>query len=719
MKKRFLSRLVALVSVVSLSFNLIFPPVSNAFAVSSSAVVTAVTGTAVKAGTTILSSGGGQIVGYCAGGVAVGAETFHATMSFLANVLIACGMVGSVNNDIENLNVVRDFKKKNDLGMASMFEVYQLRKLEFAGQEYDVFDFGPAAQEYLLSYFYEKPANIDGKTINVYPNAIYEDMTIDTGYAVSDVGGLSPLLPYNPETGVVSLCNINVDEIMSVKGLTSGYGTTYPFTWHYEEEDRFYIPRVTSNTRTDLTTGYYNSELWRSYEPFARFVDLNPITQIFKLPSDLTAENDSAIDTWQELTEDTGGIEFKIFDDEDCPTWYLYCSAVGSSSSGSLDMAIKTTCTDCDLNYDFNNSTYQPERTIGDLQYYPIDLYLGFGPTFTKSNSNYVLDSMKFRFYAPDTYSTTSNLATMYSSSDDSVKFSNLCNNCNTYFRNKFLVYDAENTRMVPKLGTYGYTRDYQSKTGEWNIPDFKEEGSDWAIFVPSGSTYADVLNGNASMEWVNLNAITYTDLGVPDSTQFGEVEYIENTGTIGGSEVVPPSDTPGGDSESDSALIEQLEEWILGGITFTPDMFNNLSVGATGAFSSMSDAISYGTFTGIQMSQYSDILSALQQGLNPSASGSVSPNVPNNPNLFDLILILWDVLLACIRLVCRALVFIATLSAIPVSTSLLNSHIILGIDYFRSLSFGVMNLYDLVIWFCGIMFGIKVVKFIRNHYHV
>lgn len=82
-----------------------------------------------------------------------------------------------------------------------------------------------------------------------------------------------------------------------------------------------------------------------------------------------------------------------------------------------------------------------------------------------------------------------------------------------------------------------------------------------------------------------------------------------------------------------------------------------------------------------------------------------------------DLFLIFLDVLLACIALVIRACIYLATIVTIPADASLLNSHTISGIDFFKNQNIPVLNIsvWNLFSGFMTLIISLSVVKKVRR----
>lgn len=87
-------------------------------------------------------------------------------------------------------------------------------------------------------------------------------------------------------------------------------------------------------------------------------------------------------------------------------------------------------------------------------------------------------------------------------------------------------------------------------------------------------------------------------------------------------------------------------------------------------------------------------------------------------PDLFILIL---KVILACIRLMLRALVFIATLPAIPASAGDVDSNFLSGVNFLKDQTIPYFNvsLWSIVTGVIAIFFGLAVVKRVRRIYSV
>lgn len=731
MKNQKIKRLFACLMALILIGNIVVPPVSRAFALAAGTAATAaVAGTAATAGTTATVAGGGVIAGYVAGGVGVSATTYATTISFLTNLLICCGIASSTASDVEAWNLVSAYKREHNINdYASDFrDVAELRKLEYGGIEYDVFELAPQTQQYLMDYYYNKKTGVDGVEQIVSPNIIASDTTVSSGYGVDTAGNLSPLLYYNPETKKLVMCDISTNQIMSSKGIVD-YATKNNLSSSYEfnpgTKDHFYIPysglNTADGTRTIVQQDWFNNEMWRASSVFASFVNNNPISCVLELPDDLAEVNDpSIIDTWKKLGIETGGIDFTPLNDEGCPSYNMY---VEPYTGSHVYYHIRPNCLGCQqLNVDYETYAYSGGATA-------MDLYLAIGPRYTFSTSaGYDLDNVNFRFYFPEQYSGTN---FDMSKCDVSYSLNKMCSDCKTYYKQKFLQYNPERVIMEPAGGCTSYKVNYSTVSDQWNIPDFTDTTKHWVMAVESGATYEDISNGNATLEWVDLNSVgDVNELGSIDSSQWVEVPFIEQTGTAGdleGGTVNNPSDNPSsnpstGDNPDYGELTEvaeAIQEWIYGGITFNPSIVGDLALGSAGAFSSLGDSITAGTFTGIQLSNLNNIQSALNSNLasNSQFAESSGWNGSSKPNLLDLMILIMRVLFACICLVVRALLFIATLSLIPASTSILPEGVVLGIDYFKTLSWGSLNLYSLVVWFVTIMFGISVIMLIKRHY--
>jgi hypothetical protein len=102
------------------------------------------------------------------------------------------------------------------------------------------------------------------------------------------------------------------------------------------------------------------------------------------------------------------------------------------------------------------------------------------------------------------------------------------------------------------------------------------------------------------------------------------------------------------------------------------------------------------------------------------TAEPDITPTVKdyNIPDLFILIL---KVVLACIRLVLRCSVYLATIVAITPDSSLLNANAVSGIDFFKNQNIPNLNvsIWTLFSSLITVLFGLAVVKRIRTMYSV
>lgn len=731
MKIQKFKRLFACLMALILIGNIVVPPVSQGFALAAgtaaAAATTAVAGTAATAGTTATVAGGGVIAGYVAGGVGVSATTYATTISFLTNLLICCGLAGGVASDVEALNLVNAYKREHSInGYTDFREVAELRKLEYGGIEYDVFELAPQTQQYLMDYYFNKDTGVEGVEQVVSPNLLVSDTTVSSGYGVDVSGNLSPLMYYNPDNYKLVMCDIQTNEILSSKGIVdyatkNNIGDSYDF--NQGSDGYVYIPYSGLNTadgeRSQVQIDYFNNEMWRTKSAFASFVNNNPISCILELPDEVQAINDAnVIDTWKKCQYATGGVNFTPLNDDNCPSYNFYTSPY---SGNHVNYHIKPNCLGCQENWS-ENGFYAYAYSGGATA---MDLYLAIGPKYSFSTSaGYDLSSVNFRIYYPNQYYSTN-----FEMDDLNITYdiSRMCSECQTYYKDKFLVYNSERVMYEPALGCSSYKINYSTTSDTWNVPDFTDETKSWVMAVESGATYEDIVNGDATLQWVDLNSVgEVTELGSIDSSQWVEVPFVENTGDVSDLEGGTVNNPSAGGNTGDNPDYGELEdiasaiqEWIYGGITFNPSIVGDLALGSAGAFSSLGDSITAGTFTGIQLSNINDIQQALNSSLATNSQFAENSGWDNtrNPNVLDLLLLIMRVLFACVCLVVRALVFIATLSLIPATTSILPEGVVLGIDYFKTLSWGSLNLYSLVVWFCTIMFGISVIMLIKRHY--
>jgi len=713
--KRKTFRLFSCFLVLVLIVNIVFPSISCA--VLGTAATTALGGTATAV------SGGGVIAGYVMGGVGVSTATYVSSIDFLANMLICGGMAFSsdLDKDMAVSRLITAYKKENDINnLGSLRDVAQLRKLEYGGHVFDVAELSPQCQQILLNYYYSAPSTGTDVSSEFAPNLLLDYTTVSSGVAVDEDGYKSPLLFYDPESGKIKMCEVTTHQIMSARGSNLGSsisfdpGTSSHFTIPYRANSSSSdTSRINVSERPQSAVDYYNTEMWRASAPFAAFVDNNPISCIVKL-DDMQVENDSSVvDSWQKCDTLAEAIEFRPIDDIDCPTYKIY---VAPNTGFHGDITIEPTCAECLAKSSHTRSKYAYGSRLTAMDY-----YIAIGPQYSySSTTGYSLKGINLRVYYPDQYSGSS--FDMTSVDCDFAFSSYFCDDCKQYYRTKFLSYDPETVKFTPAPGCAVRTIVTTSNSGTWNVPDFTDSTKRWAMAVESGATYEDLVNGDATLEWVDLNSVgTITDLGNISSSQFVELPVIANTGSVLTMEdepvVIPASDNP--DFSAFEEIAQQIQEWIQGGISFDPSIIGNVAIGAGGAFDSLSDAIVAGTFTGIQISNIEGVSSALNSNLAASSDFLNSSAWPHarSPNILDLLFLIMRVLYASICLVIRALIFIATLSSITASSSILPTGFVQGVEWFKTLSWGNLNLWSLIVWFCSIMFGLSIVSIIRKHY--
>lgn len=702
------SRFISLFMSILLICNVVLCSFSGAFVLSGTAAATALVGTGATAGKIYAAGSTLAMAGFVIGGIGRKIDDYKAmwvnTTSLLSNVFYGLKMdISNAYTNIQAMNFVKDYKLKNALDMDSSYkDAVTLRQYEIDGVLYDIMDFGPAVREWIMSNYYGLDEG-ESVTVDVSPNMLLDTSSIDTGYGVASDGTISPLMSYDSSTGKVVLCDFEVDAILSTK--VGSKNTPAKFKdFGNDGENTFYMPTgmktTGSEVRPQASVDYYNSEMWRAYSNFERFVQQNPISTVLKVPNDLTSVNDTTIDIWNEVTEDNP-IHYKLFNDESCPSLDFYTTEyTGTALYGHSFFD----CADC-------NASAEYEFYFDGLGAGPVDLYAVCFPKYSYSSSTgaYTLQYVGIRIYYPYRYSGEK---FYWQAVDDYVSTSKMCGNCKSFYESKFLKFNDTLGVNVAADGCESYSVTYTGS--DLNKVDFYDETKDYVLAVPSGATYSDIENGTASLEWIDLNSTTYKDVGSIPTSQFEEVELLENTGSVN-STVDSPSIDP--DYPDDPTYGNVIDGWITGDITVSPDILDNLLTGVYPEFESLGDSIAYGTATGMQASKLAEIISALTQALNPSISAPTT--APLNPNLLDLILIIWDVLISSIMLVARFLVFIAGLSLIEANPGFLPAGVIQGINFFKTLSWGSLNLWSLVVWFVSIMFGITVIKIIRNHYHV
>ena len=118
--------------------------------------------------------------------------------------------------------------------------------------------------------------------------------------------------------------------------------------------------------------------------------------------------------------------------------------------------------------------------------------------------------------------------------------------------------------------------------------------------------------------------------------------------------------------------------------------------------------------------SKVQEVTDAITGVADNTAEADMTPKVRQYklPDLFVLIL---KVILACIRLVLRALVFVATLPAIPADAGNINGDFLSGVNFLKNQQIPYFNLslWSMVTGVIAIFFGIAVVKRIRRLYSV
>lgn len=718
MKKKFFNRVFSLI----LCFCIFVTSTSQAV-LGTAAATSIITGVAGSAATTSAAVGTGAVVGYVGGGIGISAATFASTWHFLFNCLAAMGIAFNTDLDYvydncdymidaQSLELLSSFKQKNDLNMINDFEeIAGLKHIEIDGVEYDAFEFSGRAQEFLFNKYYGLETGTDIE-VSYTPDVLIDN--ISSGFAVDSVGNTSALLPYDAETGKIHMPEITTNRILSTKGSLADE-TYLVVSRDFVGDSDLQFPITgysfvgNDTARTQALVDYFVNKMYMVESAFTYFIDNNPIGCVISLPDefllDSTPEN---IDNWRKTTLETGGVDFKPLNYENCPTLNIYTEKY---SGASYDVYLTTKCADCDIEPIYGN--------FDGIGYYAGDLYGAIGPSYSydSETGNYSLNYVRFRLYSPVQYSGKN---FYWSNEDYIITQTGMCDNCWNFYQSKFITTNA-NGNTVPALGCTAI--DYSYTLNELNLPDFTDETKNYVLAVPSGSTYTDIANGDATVQWIDLNsASSVVDLGLVDSSQFENVEYIPDTGTIkhfetevssDGSDIEP--DTPTDDSPTvDDDVVHQIQEWIQGGISFNPDVIGNVSIGSAEAFDSLGDAVSAGTSAGVQHSTIQQIINSLNSKLEPDSTGTV-----DQPNILDLFILLLRVLYACVCLIIRCLVFIATLVTIPASTELLNADVITGINYARSLTVGSINLFSLFGWFFNILFGISVIHFIRKHYHI
>lgn len=127
------------------------------------------------------------------------------------------------------------------------------------------------------------------------------------------------------------------------------------------------------------------------------------------------------------------------------------------------------------------------------------------------------------------------------------------------------------------------------------------------------------------------------------------------------------------------------------------------------------------GTLSGTLDNAFSNVNSKIDS-LTNSISNVFNPELSwenSNFRWFDFIILFLDVILACIRLTIRFLVFVVTLTQIVATPLISNSHMLQGIDFLKNITIPETNftIWGLLTSFATAMIGVSAFKFIKRKF--
>lgn len=251
------------------------------------------------------------------------------------------------------------------------------------------------------------------------------------------------------------------------------------------------------------------------------------------------------------------------------------------------------------------------------------------------------------------------------------------------------------------------------SDDSKYNNPDISalfttfDEAS--GLYMPSGNAIAPTVNYSVSTpvteEWtysadeqvgiVLPSGSIDNYVGTPESVTTGELTTYtgEKTGELDWTNI--PSEDEGEEGGGSISGEFDIGKWLTG----------------TGA----------GTLSGTLDNAFSNV-NAKIDSLTNSLTNVFNPELSwqnSNFRWFDFIILFLDVILACIRLTIRFLVFVVTLTQIVATPLISNSHMLQGIDFLKNITIPETNftIWGLLTSFATAMIGVSAFKFIKRKF--
>jgi len=436
----------------------------------------------------------------------------------------------------------------------------------------------------------------------------------------------------------------------------------------------------TSTTVSSSSVVYQDSTyLYTPYNNRGSIPEYGEKSSSFISKSGLTTENIYNLDKTSEFLSVTNNVNLYPFV-KITPTnrdWYTNHNnnAVNGISFNLLGKEAKISVYDNGSNYDYFvltidgqtvNSYYKPTRQI----YTATDVFLSIVPQYKNDSKGIYYTSLQI--YITQLVDNSSSNFKWHT-----TKFSDYILKCSTpdtsnEIFNIFTTYDEATGLYKPSSSSYAPTIEYSVYTPtktEWDYNADEQVG----IVLPSGSIDNYV--------------------GTPESVTSGELTTYtgEKVGELDWTSGPSQGEIGGGSTSGDF----NIGEWLTGTGAGT------LSGTLDNAFSNVNTKID-------------SLTNSLTNVFNPELSWQNS-----NFRWFDFIILFLDVILACIRLTIRFLVFVVTLTQIVATPLISNSHMLQGIDFLKNITIPETNftIWGLLTSFATAMIGVSAFKFIKRKF--